>query len=121
MRFLYLACAFLLTSCASREEIAQQDNAYCASIGATSGSPNYAQCRLTMLRHHDEEAAKEAAQRQATGQALMAAGAAWSQAGDAPTAPAQPQFLPPQPNLIPPVVRCRSTPVMGGSIQTVCQ
>ena len=122
MRFLYLACAFLLTNCANREEIAQhnavQDNAYCASIGAPSGSPNYSQCRLTMLRHHDDEAAQVTRQREATADALMVAGAALQAA----PAPAQPQFLPPPPNLLPPpAVRCRSTPIMGGSVQTVCQ
>jgi hypothetical protein len=59
-----------------------------------------AQCRLTMLRHHDDEVAQEVRQREATADALLAAGAALQAAPAA--APPAPQFLPPQQNIISP-------------------
>ena len=47
MRILCLfACVFSLSACASSEQIAVQQDAYCASIGAPAGTPNYTQCRL---------------------------------------------------------------------------
>lgn len=37
-----------LIGCATAEETASQDDAKCASYGASSGSPGYASCRVTL-------------------------------------------------------------------------
>jgi hypothetical protein len=38
---------------AGPEKLAQQDEAYCSSIGAAPGTPNYTQCRMNMTTRRD--------------------------------------------------------------------
>ena len=68
-----VVCAgMLLSGCAGSpvgdaiagpEKLAQQDDAYCQSIGATKGSPQYTDCRLrvTQMRETKHNAARAAA------------------------------------------------------------
>jgi hypothetical protein len=38
---------------AGPEKLAQQDDAYCESIGAAKGSPQYTNCRLTVTQQRE--------------------------------------------------------------------
>jgi hypothetical protein len=38
---------------AGPEKLAAQDDAYCQSIGATKGTPNYMNCRLTVTQQRE--------------------------------------------------------------------
>jgi hypothetical protein len=38
---------------AGPEKLAQQDDAYCESIGAAKGMPQYTNCRLTVTQHRE--------------------------------------------------------------------
>jgi hypothetical protein len=61
------ACFFALSGCsgsvigdrlASPEKLAQQDDAYCTSVGLRFGTPEYANCRMqTTQRREDRHAA----------------------------------------------------------------
>jgi hypothetical protein len=102
-----LACAVLLTACASREEIAAKKAATeqaaqadrekrCTSFGYQRGSPDYSKCLESMyLQDQQMEAAAEANRRAR----LQAAGEAFQQAGAAM------QSISPPP---PPIVRCQT-------------
>jgi hypothetical protein len=94
---------------AGPEKLAQQDDAYCQSIGARYGTPEYTNCRLVTAQQRDQ---RDAA-RLANSAALMASGAQIIAAGQTPPPPLQPMQIPAP-------VRCRSMQV-GITVQTVCQ
>jgi hypothetical protein len=52
-------CAFVFifpsSACASPEQIAMQQDAYCSSIGAPAGSPDYTQCRLIVEQQRQNQ------------------------------------------------------------------
>jgi hypothetical protein len=96
---------------AGPEKLAQQDDAYCQSIGTRYGTPEYSNCRLVTAQQRDQ---RDAA-RLANSAALIAAGAQMRAAAAEQTPPP-----PLQPMQIPAPVRCRSMQV-GITVQTVCQ
>lgn len=97
---------------AGPEKLAQQDDAYCKSIGLSFGSPDYANCR--MLQDVNRESRH--AQANALSDSLLAAGATV-----ASSQPPSPQVAP-LPNILPPPpVHCRSIGTGYGTVQTVCQ
>jgi len=113
-----LACAVLLTACASREEIAAKKAASeqaaqadrekrCTSFGYQRGSPDYSKCLESMYLQDRQLAAAEEANRQARVQAaaegLQRAGAAL-------------QSISPPPQ---PVVHCNTMPT-GIGTSTTC-
>jgi hypothetical protein len=65
MRFFVLVgVGFLLSACAGSpvgdaiagpEKLAQQDDAYCVSIGAQLGTPAYTDCRLRMTQMRENK------------------------------------------------------------------
>ena len=72
---LIIAAALPLGSCAGSimgdaiagpERLAQQDDAYCASIGVPAGTPSYPQCRMNLAQQRTEG--------HMAGAAVMAAG-----------------------------------------------
>ena len=93
---------------AGPEKLAQQDDAYCQSIGTRYGTPEYSNCRLVTAQQRQERIA-------ATSEALLAYGAQMRAAAAEQTPPP-----PLQPMQIPAPVRCRSMQV-GNTVQTVCQ
>jgi hypothetical protein len=113
-----LACAVLLTACASREEIAAKKAASeqaaqadrekrCTSFGYQRGSPDYSKCLESMYLQDRQLAAAEEATRRAR---LQAAGQALQQAGAAM------QSISPPPQ---PVVHCNTMPT-GIGTSTTC-
>jgi hypothetical protein len=52
---------FLLSGCASRQEIAAADDNDCASYGAQPGSQAYFQCRMMKDQQHNADAARRSA------------------------------------------------------------
>jgi len=91
---------------AGPEKLAQQDDAYCQSIGTRYGTPEYSNCRLVTAQQRQARIAETSA-------ALLAAGAQMRAAAaeQTPPPPLQPVQFP---------VRCRSMQV-GITVQTVCQ
>lgn len=79
---------------AGPEKLAQQDDAYCKSIGLDFGTNQYAGCRMM------QDQAR--AERHASSQALLAAGAS--------VVASQPQPAPvqPLPNILPQQTRCQT-------------
>lgn len=72
MRISLILPAFMLVGCAGSpvgdaiagpEKLAAQDDAYCQSIGAVKGTPNYTTCRLTVtqMRETKHNSARAAA------------------------------------------------------------
>ena len=57
MRKAMILFALMLSSCANPEVIAERQDAYCASIGAPAGSPNYTQCRLVVEQQRQNQQA----------------------------------------------------------------
>lgn len=47
--------ALLLAGCASRQDLAQSDDAHCRSYGAQPGSPAYMQCRAQQDDIHQRD------------------------------------------------------------------
>jgi hypothetical protein len=83
---------------AGPEKLAQQDDAYCKSIGLNFGTNEYAGCRMVQSQAREERHARA----QATGDALLAAGAA------AAAAQPQPPQVAPLPNILPQQTRCQT-------------
>jgi hypothetical protein len=83
---------------AGPEKLAQQDDAYCKSIGLNFGTSQYADCRMVQSQAREERHARA----QASGDALLAAGAAVAAAQPQP-AMVQPA---PLPNILPQQTRC---------------
>ena len=109
--------ALLLTGCAGSpigdalagpEVLAQRDDAYCRSLGASSGNPDYINCRLTVSQQRNESHAN----RIAAAQAAVATSAAL-------TAPRQVTPVQPMQSILP--TQCRSIHVGMGQVQTTCQ
>lgn len=108
MRILGAFAGFLLLSgCAGSpvadalagpEKLAQQDDAYCKSIGLTFGTNQYAGCRMVQSQARDERHARS----QAAGDALLAAGANVAAAQPQPVQPA------PMPNILPQQTHCQT-------------
>lgn len=62
MRFLAAVISlFVLSGCASREDIAMADDNDCASYGASPGSQAYFQCRIMKDQQHNADAARRSA------------------------------------------------------------
>jgi hypothetical protein len=79
-----LAATALLSGCAGSvigdriagpEKLAQQDDAYCQSIGLKFGTPDYASCRLQTTQRREDRHFQAT---QSAGDDLIAAGAAIS-------------------------------------------
>lgn len=83
---------------AGPEKLAQQDDAYCKSIGLNFGTREYAGCRMMQSQARDERHARS----QAIGDSLLAAGAGVAAAQPAPP-PVQPL-----PNILPQQTRCQT-------------
>jgi hypothetical protein len=84
---------------AGPEKLAQQDDAYCKSIGLNFGTNQYAGCRMVQSQAREERHARA----QATGDALLAASAAVVAAQPQPQSPP-----PPLPNILPQQTRCNT-------------
>jgi hypothetical protein len=83
---------------AGPEKLAQQDDAYCKSIGLNFGTNQYAGCRMVQSQAREERHARA----QATGDALLATGAAVA------AAQPQPPQVAPLPNILPQQTRCQT-------------
>lgn len=108
MRAIAVLTGFLLLSgCAGSpmadaikgpEKLAQEDDAYCRSIGLAFETPRYADCRMLQAQARNARHA----QSQALGDSLLAAGAAV--AASQPSPPA----VQPLPNILPQQTRCQT-------------
>jgi hypothetical protein len=83
---------------AGPEKLAQQDDAYCRSIGFNLGTNQYAGCRMMQSQAREERHARS----EAIGNALLGAGSAM--VASQPQAPA----VAPLPNILPQQTRCQT-------------
>ncbi|SHN66563.1 hypothetical protein [Bradyrhizobium erythrophlei] len=101
----FVAALSVLTGCQSiqeamakqQEEIAQQDDAYCRSIGLNFGTDQYAQCRMLKTQLRQQAQAQVAANSTAM---LATAGTLM--------APQPAPAVQPLPNILPQQTRCQS-------------
>lgn len=82
---------------AGPEKLAQQDDAYCRSIGLNFGTSRYADCRMSQSQARESRHAQSIA----AGDSLLATGAAVASQSAPP--PVQPL-----PNILPQQTRCQS-------------
>lgn len=64
-----VGATLILAACATPEQLAKQDDAFCTSLGLNFGTPEYAQCRIAVATDRSQR-------QQAVSQGLMSLGGA---------------------------------------------